>query len=225
MLTGQLPYGCDSPANVIVRLLTDEPTPPRRIDRRIPRDLETICLKAMAKAPDRRYASVRAFLEDVRRFESGEPVQARRPGPIQHAGRFVRRHWKLAAAVVVTAAVAVVVVLALAPRLFDKSVEELRQWAQEQQSRGQYGSAVSIYARAYMKSPEDQRREILHSLLYCARAANDPNAVAAAVLDILDVDPDVSFQEFDFAVGKAWAERQQTRDLGRLSPEEKRRVL
>src|SRR5262249_11385531 len=46
-----------------------------------------------------------------------------------------------------------------------------------------------------------------------------------AVLDILDVDPDVSFQEFDFAVGKAWAERQQTRDLGRLSPEEKRRVL
>src|SRR6516225_5913541 len=68
MLTGRLPYGSDAPANVIVRLITDEPLAPRRLERRVPRDLETICLKAMAKAPERRYASVRAFLEDIRRF-------------------------------------------------------------------------------------------------------------------------------------------------------------
>src|SRR5205807_9353592 len=65
-------------ADVIVRLITDEPTPPRKLDRRIPRDLETICLKAMAKPPERRYASVTAFLEDIRRFEAGEDRKSTR---------------------------------------------------------------------------------------------------------------------------------------------------
>jgi serine/threonine protein kinase len=221
MLTGRLPYGNDAPANVIVRLLTDEPTPPRRIDRRIPRDLETICLKAMAKAPERRYASVKALLEDIRRFEAGEPVLARRPGLLSRAVRVVRRHWKPVAAAAVTA----VVVLALAPRLFDKSAEELLKWADEEQFRGEYASAARIYARAYCKSPEEKRRGILESLLRCGRQANDPKAVAAAVQSIVDVDPDVSFQEFDWAVGEAWGARQNMRELGRLNLDEKRRLL
>src|SRR5262249_7385620 len=121
MLTGQLPYGGGSPADGIGRLITDDPVPPRKIDARIPRDLEPICLKAMAKTPDRRYGSVRALLEDIRRFESGEPVLARRPGLLVQTRRFVRRHAKLATAVLVTAGV----LLALAPPPFDKSVAEL----------------------------------------------------------------------------------------------------
>src|SRR5258708_3819859 len=161
MLTGQLPYGGGSPADVIVHLITDEPVPPRKIDPRIPRDLETICLKAMAKTPDRRYASVRAFLEDIRRFESGEPVLARRPGMLFHTRRFVRRHGKLAAAVLLTAGV----LLALAPRLFDKSVDELVAWGNEQVASGQQTAALRTYARAYRKASGGERRNILQLIL------------------------------------------------------------
>ena len=108
MLTGMAPYGCDSPANVLVRLLKDDPQPLRRLDRRIPRDLETMCLKALSKSPAQRYASVRAFLEDIRRFESGEPVLARRPGAMYHTIKFIRRHWKTATAIATTTAFVVV---------------------------------------------------------------------------------------------------------------------
>jgi predicted Ser/Thr protein kinase len=166
MLTGQLPYGSGSPADVIVRLITDEPTPPRKIDPRIPRDLETICLKAMAKAPDRRYASVRALLEDIRRFESGEPVLARRPGLLFHTRRLVRRHAKLAAAVMITAGV----LLALAPRLFDKSVDELIKWGNEQEIAGERSAALKTYARAYRKASDRERRNILELIFTCARS-------------------------------------------------------
>src|SRR5207253_10713515 len=109
MLTGQTPYGSGAPVDVLVRLLMDEPVPPRQIDRRVPRDLETICLKALAKKPERRYPTVRAFLEDLQRFEAGLPVLARRPGLVFRSVRVVRRHWKLAA----TAALSAAIVLAL----------------------------------------------------------------------------------------------------------------
>ena len=121
MLTGISPYGHDAPANVLIRLLKVEPIAPRRIDRRIPRDLETICLKAMAREPERRYATVTALLEDIRRFEAGEPVQARRPGFVYRTTRFVRRHGTLVAAIGGTAAM----VLCLAFLIATPSVEEL----------------------------------------------------------------------------------------------------
>jgi len=219
MLTGQLPYGSGSPADVIVRLITDEPVPPRKIEPRIPRDLETICLKAMAKAPDRRYASVRALLEDIRRFESGETVLARRPGLLIHTRRFVRRHAKLATAVLVTAGV----LLALAPPLFDKSVDELIKWGNEQQIAGEGSAALRTYARAYRKASGSERRNILELILKCARGMNDPKQVGEALQDLLAVDPDVSLQEFDYAAAEAWATRQGN-DLQRLGPDELRRV-
>ena len=56
----------------------DEPPRPRKLDRGIPRDLETICLKALAKLPEGRYATAEALAGDLKRFRDGEPIQARR---------------------------------------------------------------------------------------------------------------------------------------------------
>ena len=64
----------------LLRQITqDEPTPPRRIDPAIPRDLETIVMKAMAKEPERRYATAREMADDLRRFLDDRPIHARPP--------------------------------------------------------------------------------------------------------------------------------------------------
>ena len=73
----------DSPdrLQLIEQIKTEEPTRPRALDRRIPRDLETIVLKAIDKDPERRYPTADALAEDLRRFLADEPIQARRVAP------------------------------------------------------------------------------------------------------------------------------------------------
>ena len=74
------------------RSLARSPTPPRRLDRAIPRDLETIVLKAMAKDRDERYATAHELADDLRRFLDGEPILARRPSLADRVGKWTRRH-------------------------------------------------------------------------------------------------------------------------------------
>lgn len=69
-----------------------EPTPPRTVDPAIPRDLETICLKAMRKEPESRYASARLLADDLRRFRDGKAISARRVSFGERVFRVARRH-------------------------------------------------------------------------------------------------------------------------------------
>jgi tetratricopeptide (TPR) repeat protein/predicted Ser/Thr protein kinase len=207
MLTGRTPYGSGAPVDVLVRLMMDEPAPPRKIDRRIPRDLETICLKALAKAPQRRYPTVRAFLEDLRRFEAGLPVQARRPGLLFRGARLLRRHWKLAA----TAALSAVLVLALSLLFFRMSPEELIVRANEAQMSGQYAAAISLYRRAARWTGSDATRAgILERLIYCCRKAEDADRAVEAAMEMLTLDPDAWFGEYDYAVAQTVLARRPT---------------
>src|SRR5262249_27741517 len=80
------------------QVLHDEPRPPRRLNDKIPRDLETICLRALAKSPARRYASAGAMAEDLRRFLDGKPILARPVGPVEQWGRWCLRNPGLATA-------------------------------------------------------------------------------------------------------------------------------
>jgi WD40 repeat protein/tRNA A-37 threonylcarbamoyl transferase component Bud32 len=96
LLTAELPFRGQT-RMLLVQVIQDEPRPPRRINDRIPRDLETICLKAMAKEPARRYASARELADDLRRFLAGEPIQARPVGPVERASRWCRRNPTVAA--------------------------------------------------------------------------------------------------------------------------------
>ncbi len=77
---------------LVDRILKEEPARPRRLDPRIPRDLETIVLKAMAKEPARRYATAAALADDLRRFLDGRPVAARPIGALGQTWRWARRH-------------------------------------------------------------------------------------------------------------------------------------
>ena len=71
---------------LIRQIAQDEPIPPRRLDPTIPRDLETIVLKAMEKEPERRYATARALGEDLRRFLEDRTIRARRPNLAEPRG-------------------------------------------------------------------------------------------------------------------------------------------
>jgi tetratricopeptide (TPR) repeat protein/tRNA A-37 threonylcarbamoyl transferase component Bud32 len=81
----------------LVRQVTqEEPPAPRRCDPGIPRDLETVVLRAMARAPEDRYPTAAELAEDLRRFLEGKPVRARRVGPAERARRWCRRNPALA---------------------------------------------------------------------------------------------------------------------------------
>jgi serine/threonine protein kinase len=75
----------------------DEPIPLRRLNPAVPRDLETIILKAMAKDPYSRYATAQELSEDLKRFRNDDPIQGRRPGPVERTFRWARRRWELVA--------------------------------------------------------------------------------------------------------------------------------
>jgi RNA polymerase sigma factor (sigma-70 family) len=103
LLVGRAPFRSDSVLETLRQVLEEDPVPPRSLSPRPPRDLEVICLKCLYKEPRRRYASAEALAEDLRRWLAGEPVQARRAGPCERAGKWVRRQPALAALLVVTA--------------------------------------------------------------------------------------------------------------------------
>jgi eukaryotic-like serine/threonine-protein kinase len=91
MLTGVRPFQGDRRL-LWLQLLEDEPRPPRRINEQLPHDVETICLRAMAKSPSRRYQTAQEFADDLRRFRDGKPIRARAPGIPERLWRWCRRN-------------------------------------------------------------------------------------------------------------------------------------
>jgi tetratricopeptide (TPR) repeat protein len=94
-LTGELPFR-GQPHLVFQQVLRGEPQSPRQFNDAIPRDLGTICLKAMAREPGRRYATAQAMADDLRRYLRGEPVRARLPGRLGRTWRWCRRNPRVA---------------------------------------------------------------------------------------------------------------------------------
>jgi tetratricopeptide (TPR) repeat protein len=101
LLSGTPPFRGDTILETLDQVREREPEPPRRSNARVDRDLETICLKCLAKDPCRRYESAQALAEDLERWLAGEPIRARRAGVGEWLRKWVRRHPALAALVFV----------------------------------------------------------------------------------------------------------------------------
>ena len=112
LLTGRPPFLAGSLAETIEQTAHAEPAPPRALNPAVPRDLETICLKCLAKEPARRYATAHEVAQELARWLAGEPIAARPTPSWERVARWARRRPALAAlataVLVLSMAVAVV---------------------------------------------------------------------------------------------------------------------
>jgi uncharacterized protein (DUF433 family) len=100
LLTGQPPFKAATHLDTLLQVLEKDPVPVRQVNPKVPRDLETVCMKCLAKEPGRRYVTAADLAGDLHRFLRGEPTKARPPGVLRRADRWVRKHQALVLAYV-----------------------------------------------------------------------------------------------------------------------------
>jgi Protein kinase domain len=115
LLTGRPPFRAATPLDTVMQVIAEEPVPPSQVQPKVPRDLETLCLKCLEKRPERRYASAQALADELGRFLNYEPIHARPASRARRVGVWVRkRPW----VVVVYALLSVLAVTLFAQALY-----------------------------------------------------------------------------------------------------------
>ncbi len=186
-LAGHPPFRAETRSETLRQVQHDDPPP---LDRAVPRDLDTICLKCLEKAPGRRYASAKDLADDLERFLAGEAVVARRPGALRRFATWGGRHPRAAAAALAGA------LLAAAALVAAPTFSALWWRAETQRERGDYFAqlsldaldkpAVNIAERGLLRKAGllEVEREILEAVVplyerFLERAGNNPTALAA----------------------------------------------
>jgi serine/threonine protein kinase/predicted Zn-dependent protease len=172
LLTGRPPFRAATVLDTLEQVRSQEPVPPRRLQPKVPRDLETVCLKCLEKQPARRYPRAADLADDLWRYLHNEPVQARPAGPVERLVKLARRRPTMAA----LAAVSLVVLLVLGAAIpwefahvqrerdeakRDGALDRLRASCQQLQREGESalgrGTAAELHvARARFQSVLEQ---------------------------------------------------------------------
>ncbi len=100
LLTGNAPFADEDVVKVLAKVRREEPVPLRKLAPSVPRDAETLVLKAMAKEAGKRYATAGEFADDIERCLRGRPIEARRASTAYRLRKgLVRHRWRVTAAV------------------------------------------------------------------------------------------------------------------------------
>jgi tetratricopeptide (TPR) repeat protein len=166
-LTGRPPFKAATTLETLQQVVSQEPVSPRQLNRGVPRDLETITLKCLSKAPNRRYASAEALAGDLKRYLNGEPVTAQPPSVLYLAGKFALRH----RAPLATAAAALVLLVAGTALAFVQIVKErndaidARNRADEEERKKGLALQVSEANRKLAEKRFNEKRQAMDDML------------------------------------------------------------
>jgi hypothetical protein len=164
LLTGRPPFRAATPLDTVLQVVSEEPVPPARLNSKTPRDLETICLKCLAKEPAKRYASAEALVEDLRRYQAGEPIAARPAGRLERGWRWCRRNRALAGAL---AAVALSLVLGtVASTAFGVRANRYAEQARDEKRTAQsylYAARMNLIQMAWENNSVDRVLDLLET--------------------------------------------------------------
>jgi hypothetical protein len=168
LLTGWPPFQAATPLDTLLQVLEKEPERPRRLNPRVSRDLETICLKCLDKNPTRRYGSAEALADDLERFLHHVPIEARRLGTPARLMRWCRRNpWIAAASAAVFAGLGLTALLILQSARNDRE----RLWqalvarARAEREAGHRAESLDLLAEAArMKRTDELRQEAIETI-------------------------------------------------------------
>ncbi len=185
LLTLKPAYDSNDRLRLIERVKNEEPARPRSIDGRIPRDLETIVLKAIEKDPKERYPSAEAMGEDLGRFLADEPIRARQVGAPERSWRWARRNPVIAILCgVLTAVLIATTVGAMIAATYFRSLAGRESLAHKKSQEAQK-EAEGAKALAQRQAEENRRRLYFAQMNLAVQATALPGGLAR-VTELID---------------------------------------
>jgi WD40 repeat protein len=188
MLTGRPPFEAETAMDTLFEVVTTEPVAPSRLQPKVSRDLETICLKCLAKDPASRYPTAAALEEELRRFQDGKPIMARPAGALERGWRWSRRNPLVAgAAALFLLALTSLAGLATAFAIYKDAAAERLQTEKDQtqealRAKERFATQLALEQTETIRALTESRRSAANLALDRAQALGEQGEIDTALL-------------------------------------------